>query len=82
MAIQNILLMGNPKLLQRSEVVNDPTSAEIKQLAVDMQETLEAVSGIGLAAPQIGVHKRVVVFCLPPSRIPAGAKTDRFRGRR
>jgi len=75
MAIRNILLMGNPQLLKRSEVVNDPTSAEVRQLDRDMQETLESVNGIGLAAPQIGIHKRVVVFCLPPGSIPAGAKT-------
>src|SRR3546814_279813 len=40
-----------------------------------MRDSLEAVSGIGLAAPQIGVPLRVVLFCLPEDRIPAGSKT-------
>lgn len=68
--------MGNPGLLKPSGRVEDPTSPEIRQLAADMQETLESVKGIGLAAPQIGVHKRVVVFCLPADRIPEGSRTE------
>jgi peptide deformylase len=76
MAVRQILLMGNPLLLQPSAPVEDPTAPDIRQLAQDMRETLESVNGIGIAAPQVGVHKRMVVFCLPPSRIPEGATTQ------
>src|SRR5262245_6087143 len=76
MAVRQILLMGNPELLKPSIRVEDPSAADIRQLAADMQDTLESVNGIGLAAPQLGVHKRIVVFCLPADRIPAGAKTQ------
>jgi peptide deformylase len=72
--VRNILLMGNPSLLKISAPVDDPTSPEIKALLQDMRDTLDSVSGIGLAAPQIDVPLRVVLFCLPANRIPAGAQ--------
>ncbi|MBV7483827.1 peptide deformylase [Bordetella sp. BOR01] len=75
MAIREILRMGNPALLHPSEPVPDPTAPLIGDLLEDMRDTLEAVGGIGLAAPQIGTALRVVLFQLPASRIPAQAKT-------
>jgi peptide deformylase len=76
MAVRQILLMGNPELLKACAAVDDATAPDVRQLARDMQDTLESVKGIGLAAPQIGVPSRVVVFCLPPDRIPEGARTQ------
>ncbi|MBP2296788.1 peptide deformylase [Azospirillum rugosum] len=75
MAIRDILRMGNPLLLRPSAPVDDPTAPGIRDLVKDMRDTLESVSGIGLAAPQIGVPVRVVLYCLPENRIPPGAGT-------
>lgn len=63
MAVHNILRVGHPLLRKKSEPVpvSEIRSAEIKKLLKDMFETMEAAEGLGLAAPQIGVLKRVVV---------------------
>ncbi len=65
--------MGNPVLLQPAAPVADPTSAEIRRLAADMQETLEDIGASGLAAPQVFVSKRVVVYRIIAARIPEGS---------
>lgn len=67
--------MGNAGLLVVSDEVADPTAPEIRALFDDMRDTLDAVSGIGIAAPQVGAPLRMVLYCLPASRIPAGAQT-------
>jgi len=73
MAVLRIAKMGNPILLRKAEPVADPTAREIRQLAADMQETLEDIGASGLAAPQVFVSKRVVVYRMIASRIPAGS---------
>jgi len=65
--------MGNPVLQRRAEPVADPTAPEIRQLAADMQETLEHIGASGLAAPQVFVSKRVVVYRIIAARIPPGS---------
>jgi peptide deformylase len=60
--IREILRMGDPRLLRVSEPVRDPRSPEVRQLVLDMFETMHAENGAGLAAPQIGVPLRVVIF--------------------
>ena len=60
--IRDILRMGDPRLLERSREVADPTSPAIAALLTDMRETMRAQNGAGLAAPQIGVNLRVVIF--------------------
>src|SRR5947207_15464541 len=65
--------MGNPVLLGKAEPVADPTAPEIRNLAADMQETLEDIGASGLAAPQVFVPKRVVVYRMIASRIPPGS---------
>lgn len=62
MAVHTILKMGDPRLLQVAEPVTDFNAAELDALIRDMFETMAAASGVGLAAPQIGVLKRVVIF--------------------
>ncbi len=52
----------------RAEEVPDPTAPEIKTLVADMLETMTAVNGAGIAAPQVFVPKRVVIFTVPPAR--------------
>ncbi len=54
--------MGDPRLLQRSEVVEQVPSAQLDALIRDLFDTMAANDGAGLAAPQIGVLLRVVVF--------------------
>jgi peptide deformylase len=60
--IREILRMGDPRLLRVSEPVRDLHSSELHSLVEDMFETMHAADGAGLAAPQIGVHWRVVIF--------------------
>ncbi|HZM33956.1 MAG TPA: peptide deformylase [Burkholderiales bacterium] len=73
MAVLRIAKMGNPVLLKKAEPVVDPTAPEIRQLAADMQETLEDIGASGLAAPQVFVSKRVVVYRMIAARIPPGS---------
>jgi peptide deformylase len=73
MAVLRIAKMGNPVLLQKAAPVSDPTTPEIRRLASDMQETLEDIGASGLAAPQVFVSKRVVVYRIIASRIPEGS---------
>lgn len=76
MTVREILKMGNPALLVVSDPVPDPTAPEIRMLFDDMKDTLDSVAGIGIAAPQVGHPLRMVLYCLPPERIPEGARTE------
>jgi len=62
MSIRSVLRMGDPRLLQVSEPVREFDTPELRQLLADMRDTMAALSGAGLAAPQIGVPLRVVIF--------------------
>jgi len=62
LANRTILRMGDPLLLQRAQEVTRFDSPELHALIQDMQDTMVAASGAGLAAPQIGVSQRVVIF--------------------
>lgn len=68
MTVRKIIRMGHPILARRAEPVADPTAPEIKRLVEDMIETMIDADGAGLAAPQIAVPLRVVVFQAPPER--------------
>lgn len=54
--------MGDPRLLERSKSVERFGTRELRELIADMRETMVAAHGAGLAAPQIGVGLRVVIF--------------------
>ena len=69
MSLLKIAKMGNPVLHQIAKRVDDPSSPEIKAIVSDMLETLEDSEGIGLAAPQVHIPKRVVVFFVPESGV-------------
>ena len=73
MAVLRIAKMGNPVLMQKAAPVDDPSAPEIRRLAADMQETLEDIGASGLAANQVFVPKRVVVYRIIAARIPAGS---------
>jgi peptide deformylase len=60
--IREILRMGDPRLLRASEPVRDFGTPELRALVADMFDTMHAANGAGLAAPQIGVLQRVVIF--------------------
>ena len=62
MAIRDVLKMGDPRLLTPALPVEDFASSELAQLIVDMHDTMRALNGAGLAAPQIGVGLQVVLF--------------------
>lgn len=57
-----ILTYPNSILKKKAETVKDPLDSEIKRLVLDMLETLEKNSGIGLAAPQVGQSLRLCVI--------------------
>jgi peptide deformylase len=73
MAVRQILKMGHPALKLIAEPIDDPTLPEVSELARDMQDTLLDIRGNGLAAPQIDVGLRLVIYRVPVERIPAGA---------
>lgn len=54
--------MGDPLLLRRAAEVTRFDTPELRALILDMEDTMRAASGAGLAAPQIGVSQRVVIF--------------------
>jgi len=62
MAIREVLKMGDPRLLARARPVEDFESPALAQIIVDMRDTMHALNGAGLAAPQIGVGLQVVMF--------------------
>ena len=62
MAIREVLKMGDPRLLRVSEPVRAFGTPELAGLLADMRDTMLDLNGAGLAAPQIGVGLRVVIF--------------------
>ena len=62
MAIHEILKMGDARLLRIAEPVTAFDTPELHALVADMRETMAAVNGAGLAAPQIAVNLQVVIF--------------------
>jgi peptide deformylase len=75
MAILKIARMGHPVLRQRAVEVGEPTSPEIRRLVADMIETMDDAQGTGLAAPQVHVPLRIIVFRVSPQRL-TGAPDD------
>jgi peptide deformylase len=69
MAILKIARMGHPVLRRQADPVPDPTAPEIHRLIADMAETLDDIGGAGLAAPQVHVPLRVVIFQVPQHRL-------------
>src|SRR5246127_1757035 len=61
MSIRPVLKMGEPLLLRVAAPVAR-FDAELQELVADMDDTMRALSGAGIAAPQIGVSARVVIF--------------------
>ncbi|MEI7613405.1 MAG: peptide deformylase [Betaproteobacteria bacterium] len=62
MAIRSVLKMGDPRLWQQAQPVEVFDTPDLHGLIADMEETMLDLDGAGLAAPQIGVDLRVVIF--------------------
>jgi peptide deformylase len=62
MSVREVLRMGHPVLRERARAVEKFATPELRELLQDMQDTMAAKNGAGLAAPQIGVSQRVVIF--------------------
>lgn len=62
MAIKPVLRMGDDRLLQKARPVDRYGTPELRALLADMEDTMSALNGAGLAAPQIGIGLRVVIF--------------------
>jgi peptide deformylase len=71
MAILKIARMGHPVLRRPAEPVADPAAPDVQRLVADMVETMIDANGAGLAAPQVHVPLRGVIFQAPPNRATA-----------
>ncbi len=65
MSILKISKLGHPVLLKKAEVVKDFSDKSIKKIVYDMSETMIDYNGIGLAAPQVHISKRIIIFRNP-----------------
>ncbi|MEI8393807.1 MAG: peptide deformylase [Rhodospirillaceae bacterium] len=72
MAVLKVARMGHPVLRRVAEAVRDPVDPEILSLIKDMSETMHDAPGVGLAAPQILVGRRVILFRAPADRTDGG----------
>src|ERR1043165_8965562 len=62
MPVREVLRMGHPVLREKAKPGETLGTPELRALVADMKETMAAQNGAGLAAPQIGVSQRVVIF--------------------
>ena len=62
MTVREILRMGDPRLLRVAQPVREFDTPQLRELIADMQDTMRAANGAGLAAPQIGVDLQLVIF--------------------
>jgi peptide deformylase len=62
MAVREVLRMGDPCLLLKAKPIEKFDTPELHALIQDMQDTMKHMNGAGIAAPQIGVSLRVVIF--------------------
>jgi len=69
MALLKIARMGHPVLRTPAAAVEDPTAAWVRQLVDSMLETMEDAGGTGIAAPQVHVSRRLVIFQVGPERL-------------
>lgn len=65
MSILKIARLGHPILLQKTKLVKDILEQKIKQIILDMTETMLDSNGIGLAAPQVHINKQILIFRVP-----------------
>lgn len=68
MSILKIARAGHPILKRVADPVSDPSAPAVRNLIADMVETMVDIDGAGLAAPQVHVSLRVVIFRVPEAR--------------
>ncbi len=73
MTVRPIVIHGDPVLHTPTEPVTGPV-AELQELIADMYETMDVANGVGLAANQIGVNKRLFVYHCPDIDGPEGTE--------
>lgn len=78
MTLLKIARMGHPVLTAKAEAVADPTARDIRRLVDDMVETMMDAGGVGLAAPQVHVSRRIIIFQSPRGRSEGGAPDTEF----
>jgi peptide deformylase len=71
-AIRNLVRWGDSRLLEPNEEVAESDGAGLPSLLADLVDTCHAAPGIGLAAPQIGVNRRVAIVDLSVGEDPSG----------
>ena len=76
MSILKIARMGHPILARRADAVADPSDPAIRRLVIDMADTMLDAGGIGLAAPQVHVPLRLVIYGVPRARLEAESGGD------
>jgi len=69
MALLKIARMGHPVLRAHAKAVEDPTAPWVRRLVDDMVETMEDAGGTGIAAPQVHMPHRIVVFRVGGERL-------------
>jgi peptide deformylase len=62
MAVKTVLKMGDPRLFEVAKPVTAFDTPQLHELVQDMHDTMEALDGAGLAAPQISIGLQVVIF--------------------
>jgi peptide deformylase len=72
MALLKIARLGHPVLLAKATPIDDPAAPAVRRLIADMAATLADAGGVGLAAPQVHVAQRVILFSVPASRADEG----------
>ncbi|MBI5918392.1 MAG: peptide deformylase [Nitrosomonadales bacterium] len=78
MARRPVLRMGDSRLLRQAEPVTHFDTPELHTLLADMRDTMQALNGAGLAAPQIGVNLRVVIFGMRAAPTEGTAPNPRY----
>ena len=77
MAILDILLEGDPRLRQKATKIRTVDDS-LRRLARDMHETMDAAPGVGLAGPQVGVMRRIIVVHVPENYVEEGSPETRL----
>ena len=77
MSVRTVLRMGDKRLWEVSLAVEKFATPELNALLQDMRDTMQAMNGAGLAAPQIGVNLRVVIFGVPAAT-GSGQENSRY----
>jgi peptide deformylase len=77
MAILDIIIEGDPRLRQKALKIRHAEES-LKQLAADMHETMDAAPGVGLAGPQVGVMRRIIVIHVSEDYLEEGSPDMRM----